>query len=49
MIFPLNQVGARVHKSGQASTRDSADADLQGVSFLGPALVNGERVDCHMF
>ena len=40
---------ACVHKCGQASSREPADADLQGVSFLDPALVNGKRVDLHMF
>ena len=39
---------ACVHKSGQASTRVSAGNDLQGVSFLDPALVNGKRVDLHL-
>ena len=40
---------ACVHKSGQASTREPADSDLQGVSFLDPAVVNGQRVDFHLF
>ena len=40
---------ACVHKSGQASTREPADSDLQGVSFLDPALVNGMRVHFHLF
>ena len=39
---------AFVHKSGQASTREPADNDLQGASFLDPALVNGKRVDFHL-
>ena len=39
MIFPLNRVGVCVHKSGQASTREPADSDLQDVFFLDPALV----------
>ena len=49
MIFPLTRVGACVHKPGQASAREPADTDLQGVSFLDPVLVNGKRVDFHMF
>ena len=36
-------------QSGQSSTREPADSDLQGVSYLDPALVNGKRVDCHLF
>ena len=36
---------ACVHKSGQASTREPADNDLQGASFFDPALVNGKRVE----
>ena len=39
---------ACVHKPGQASTREPADRDLQGASFLDPALVNGKRVDFHL-
>ena len=38
-----------VHKSGQASTREPADSDLQGEAFMDPALVNGRRVDFHVF
>ena len=37
-----------VHKSGQASTRESADSDLQGRAFMDPALVNGKRADYHV-
>ena len=37
-----------VHKSGQASTREPADSDLQGVFFLDPALVSGKRVEFHL-
>ena len=37
------------HKSGQASTREPADTELQGVSSLDLCLVNGKRVDFHMF
>ena len=37
-----------IHKSGQASTREPADIDLQGASFLDPALVNGKRVNFHL-
>ena len=33
----------------QASTREPADADWHGVSLLDPALVNGKRVDFHLF
>ena len=41
---------ACVQKSGQASTREPADGDLQGSVFdLNPALVNGKRVDFHVF
>ena len=41
---------ACVQKSGQASTRGPADSEiLQGVSFLDLALVNGKRVDFHLF
>ena len=32
----------------QASTRQPADSDLQGASFLDPALVKGKRVDFHL-
>ena len=39
---------ACVHKSGQASITKPADSDLQGASFLDPALVNGKRVDLHL-
>ena len=39
---------ACVHKSGQASTREPADSDLQGEAFMDPALVNGRRVDFHV-
>ena len=38
-----------VHKSGQASTREPADSDLQGEAFTDPALVNGKHVDFHVF
>ena len=38
-----------VHKSEQSYTREPADSDLQGVSFLDPALVNGERAAFHLF
>ena len=37
---------ARVHKSGQTSTRDR---DLQGEAFMDPALVNAKRVNFHVF
>ena len=30
------------------STREPADTDSQGVSFLDPALVNGPRLDFHL-
>ena len=40
---------ACVHKSGQASTREPADSDLQGEVLMVPALVNGKRVDFHVF
>ena len=40
---------ACVHKSAQASTREPADSDLQGEAFMDPALVNGKRVDFHVF
>ena len=40
---------ACVHKSGQASTREPADVDFQGVGILDPAFVNGKRVDFHVF
>ena len=49
-MYPQNQVGARVFKIPcQIRTREPADTDLQGVSFLDPVLVNGKRVDFHMF
>ena len=38
-----------VHKPGQASIREPAASDLQVVSFLDPDLVNGKRVDFHLF
>ena len=38
-----------VHKSGQASTREPADSDLQGEAFMDPAMVYGRRVDFHVF
>ena len=38
-----------VHKSGQCSTWEPADCDLQGVSFLDPDVVNGKHVDFHLF
>ena len=34
-----------VRQSRQANSRESADTDLQVVSFLDPALVNRKRVD----
>ena len=38
-----------VHKSGQASTGEQpADTDLQGLSLLDPALVNGKRIDFYL-
>ena len=37
------------HKSGQASTREPVDSDLHGEAFMDPALVNGKRVDFHVF
>ena len=37
------------HKSGQAGTREPAGSDLQGEAFMDPALVNGRRVDFHVF
>ena len=40
---------ACVHKSGQSSTREPADSDLQGEVLMDPALVNGRRVDFHVF
>ena len=40
---------ACVHKSGQSSTREPADSDLQGEVPMDPALVNGRRVDFHVF
>ena len=40
---------ACVHKSGQASTREPGDSDFQGEAFMDPALVNGRRVDFHVF
>ena len=40
---------ACVHKSGQASSWGPADSDLQGVSFIDLAVVNGKRVDFHLF
>jgi hypothetical protein len=39
---------ACVERSAQASTREPADAHLQG-DALDPALVNGKRVDFHVF
>jgi hypothetical protein len=36
---------AGVKRSAQASTRELADAHLQGDPVLDPALVNGKRVD----
>ena len=39
---------ACVHKSGQSSTRDPADSDLQGEVLMDPALVNGRLVDFHV-
>ena len=40
---------ACVHKSGQASTREVANSDLQGEAVMDPASVNGKRVDFHVF
>jgi hypothetical protein len=40
---------ACVQKSGQASTREPADAHLQGDGPLDPSLMNGKRVDFHVF
>ena len=40
---------ACVHKSGQASTREPGESDLQGEEFMDPALVNIRRVDFHVF
>ena len=40
---------ACAHKSGQSSTREPADSDLQGEVLMDPALVNGRRVDFHVF
>ena len=40
---------ACVHRSAQSSTREPADSDLQGVGPLDPALINGKRVDFHVF
>jgi hypothetical protein len=37
-----------VERSAQASTREPADAHLQGDAVLDPALVNGKRVDFHV-
>ena len=33
----------------EAGGRQPADADLQGVSFLDPAMIDGMRVDIHLF
>jgi hypothetical protein len=38
-----------VERSAQASTREQADAHLQGDAVLDPALVNRKRVDFHVF
>jgi hypothetical protein len=40
---------ACVERSAQASTKEPADAHLQGDAVLDPALVNGKRVDFHVF
>jgi hypothetical protein len=40
---------ACVERSAQASTRERADALLQGDAVLDPSLVNGKRVDFHVF
>jgi hypothetical protein len=46
MIFPWNGWRACVEKSWQASTREPADAHLQGDGPLDPSLLNGQRMDC---
>jgi hypothetical protein len=38
---------ACVERSAQASTREPADAHLQGEAASDPALLNGKRVDFH--
>jgi hypothetical protein len=38
-----------VERSAQASTREPADAPLQGGAVLDPAVVNGKRVTFHVF
>ena len=40
---------ACIHSSGPASTREPAATNLQSVFFLDPTLINGKRVDFHMF
>ena len=44
-IYSESGWGACDHKYRHASTREPTDTDLQGVSFLDPALVNGRHVD----
>jgi hypothetical protein len=40
---------ASVDTFAQASTKEPADARLQGDAVLDPALVNGTRMDVHVF
>ena len=40
---------ACVHQSGRAGTREPADSGLQGEAFMDASLVNGRRVDFHVF